>query len=449
LLGLIETSFRFGTSNAGCEARASLSKISGASLLPPTIEYAKHRVKAFLDELGRLAESEFPYLHSKLALEQLKKLFQRKLDRLNAFEETSDPAIVKQECAIALRSLFEYLPLAGFVLRSTNVRNAFEVFRPLLRLASEILEPGVPKQDRKTKLVISSEWDYSPFIYREIPDLPYFVLIGLPAPESANPLLIPLAGHELGHSLFAKLKLSRSLMPRVKQQILTVIESKWNEYSALFPFIKREELTTNMFAFETWNQAVSWCMRQAEETFCDFVGLRIFGTSFLHSFAYLLSPNAGPRSVIYPNMGKRIAHLLAAAVAYRIEIPLDYQSIFEDNPAASLTESDKYRVSLADQALESLIPELITNVDEAIKPVLTPDNSKEEIERICQRFQRVVPAENCRSLSDLLAASWVTFNNPSLWSEFPEIQKKRNGVLKELVLKNIEIFEIEQILRES
>mgnify|MGYP001286141063 CR=1 FL=1 len=151
-----------------------------------------------MGEVARLRQSEFPYKHSVEALDRIDKLFTRKLARLNAFGHSSDPAIVSQECALALRDVFRYLPLLGFILRSTNVRNAFEVYGPLLRLASAVLEPGVAKGDRRTRLLLSSEWDYSPHVYTEIADLPGFVLIGLPAPESSNPLLVPLAGHELG-----------------------------------------------------------------------------------------------------------------------------------------------------------------------------------------------------------------------------------------------------------
>src|SRR4029079_7231830 len=104
-----------------------------------------------------------------------------RLATLNGFDAQSDQTIVKQTCALDLHHLFTYLPLLGFVLRSTNVRNAFEVFRPLLRLAGDIRDPGVPKGKRKTELVLSSEWDYSPFVYREMPKLPGFVMIGIPS----------------------------------------------------------------------------------------------------------------------------------------------------------------------------------------------------------------------------------------------------------------------------
>ena len=63
---------------------------------------------------------------------------------------------------------------------------------------------GNDPANRETRLILSSEWDYSPFMYDQITDLPSFVFIGLPACESANPLLLPLAGHELGHSVWVK-----------------------------------------------------------------------------------------------------------------------------------------------------------------------------------------------------------------------------------------------------
>src|SRR5436309_4780713 len=101
------------------------------------LEDTKKRVQAFLDEAAHLAESEFPYPGSRLALDKLSEFFKARLATLNGFDAQSDPAIVRQTCALDLQHQFTYLPLLGFVLRSTNVRNAFEVLRPLLRLAGE------------------------------------------------------------------------------------------------------------------------------------------------------------------------------------------------------------------------------------------------------------------------------------------------------------------------
>jgi len=152
-----------------------------------TLTHAISRLRSFLEELTHVADSEFPYNDSKEALNLLQVHFQNRLARLQGLDSKSNPDVVRQEAALALQALFVYLPLLGFVLRSTNIRNSFEVFGPLLRLSQDFLDvPGAPHTP--TRLLLSSEWDYSPLSYPEIPELPGFVLIGLPASESSNPL---------------------------------------------------------------------------------------------------------------------------------------------------------------------------------------------------------------------------------------------------------------------
>src|SRR5579883_2038338 len=142
------------------------------------LDLARKRLQAVLDEIARVAEYEFPYKGSEFALKKLEHLYRNRLSVLAQLGPNSNPDLVRHACSLALGELFDYLPLLGFVVRSTNIRNAFEVFRPLLRLASAVLEPQVDPNKRQTQLILSSEWDYSPFIYRDIPALPGFVLIG-------------------------------------------------------------------------------------------------------------------------------------------------------------------------------------------------------------------------------------------------------------------------------
>ncbi len=414
------------------------------------LEYAKKRLAAFLAEVERLAEAEFPYSHSKDALQQIRGLFLRKLSRLEQFHQQSDPGVVKHECTLALSALFNYVPLAGFVLRSTNVRNAFEVFAPLLRLAQDILETNVPKDQRKTRLVLSSEWDYSPFVYPVIPDLTGFVLIGLPAPESSNPLLIPLAGHELGHSLWAVLSLGTSIIPDARREIVSVIQRRWDKYKEVLPHvdINQDTLGSDMFAIESWQPAERWVLAQAEESFCDFVGVRIFGSSFLHAFAYLLSPNIGARIPSYPGMLERVANLHNAASQFGIKVPSGYADIYEGDALVGFTRSDEFLVSVADEVLKKLVPRLLSEADTKIRDSGIELPSQDEVTRINLRFKRVVPAEGCKRLSDILNAGWQAWSDPDLWKDMPEVNEDKDEILKELVLKNIELFEIEQMISE-
>ncbi|HYT94346.1 MAG TPA: hypothetical protein VEL76_36865, partial [Gemmataceae bacterium] len=258
------------------------------------LETARKRVRSVLDEINRIAEYEFPYKGSSLALRRVEQVFLARLASLNKLTASSTDTVVRQICSLALRDVVIYLPLLGFIVRSTNIRNSFEVFRPLLRMARAVLEPNLPAGGvYQTQLVVSSEWMYSPFVFREVPGLLGFVLIGLPAAESANPLLIPLAGHELGHTVWASTasKVSAALRPAVIDEILKVIRKRWAEYQAAFPNIKitQAQLDKDLAAINSWEPAAARALEQTEETFCDCLGLRLFGTAYLEAYAYLLA----------------------------------------------------------------------------------------------------------------------------------------------------------------
>jgi hypothetical protein len=417
-----------------------------------SLEYARSRLRAFLAEVSRLRESEFPYPDSEAALDLLEQRFSAKLIHLESLGPGNDPAVIKQQCAHALTGLFDYLPILGFILRSTNVRNAFEVYRPLRRLARNVLEPTVDEARRATRILLSSEWDYSPLIYWEMPDLPDFALIGMPAPESSNPLLIPLAGHELGHSVWAKTFQTKRQTPKLQSEIVGIISGRWAEFQTVFPSlgnIQPGELTSNLYAREAWIKSFAWAMSQAEESFCDFVGLRIFGSSYLHAFAYLLSPNmAGPRPEHYPNLKTRGKNLVRAAAAYSIPVSADYDELFDDMPAPSAPAEDAFRLSVADDVLEAVVPALIHDAGHIIESTGICLPNDRGAEQIYKRFLYIVPAEGAHCLADILNAGWLAAKDTSLWSALPHVASTRDIVLCELILKTCEVFEYEQIMRE-
>jgi hypothetical protein len=130
------------------------------------LDTARKRLRAVLDEIGRIAQYEFPYKGSEQALQKVEQVFNARMASLNALNEQSDPGLIRQTCSLGLRDIVVYLPLLGFIVRSTNVRNSFEVFCPLLRMARAVLEPAVPQGQQQTQLVISSELMYSPPLWR-------------------------------------------------------------------------------------------------------------------------------------------------------------------------------------------------------------------------------------------------------------------------------------------
>jgi len=416
--------------------------------LSPLFSYARGRILSALEEISELEGCEFPYKHSNDALIEIKKKFQRYLDQLGLLGDHASTDLTLT-CSLSLRDLFRCLPLLGFIIRSTAVRNAFEVFHPLLDILRKALEPKIGKDSQKRKLVLSSEWAYSPLIYHEIPVLPGYAFIGLPSSESDNPLLIPLSGHELGHSIWTTYKMNLEFAPMFIEAIKDYIRSNWEEYIKHFPGKKKEDLNTVLAVQQTWKKAQSWLFAQAKETFCDFVGLRMFGTSFLHAHAYLFAPNvSSPRSVKYPNTIKRVDYLITAANAegYKFKIPDGYKDMFQDRQLPELTTGEKFQLSIADHVLNTKVKILIERAEEIIFKTNIPKPSEAESERICKRFKFVIPAEGAKSLADILNGAWKAYNDSHLWKHLPKINKKKEDVLKDLVLKNIEIFTYESLL---
>jgi hypothetical protein len=404
------------------------------------LEHSRKRLISFLEEVKRLQGLEFPYPHSLEALTEIYGIFNTHLSFLIKLGPHSDPATVRAGCKSALSALFVYLPLLGFVLRSTDVRNAFEIHGPLLRLAQNIL--GL-----KTKLVLSSEWDYSPFTYIGIPVLEDFILIGLPAPESSNPLLLPLSGHELGHSVWYKNSLGIQIESLLEQFILHQIKDVvWDEYKKLFSISKKEDLENNLYAKQSWLPAHIWSLRQAEEAFCDLFGLRIFGEPVFHAFAYLLAPNiGGDRSVFYPNMRKRINILKQAAQTYGFSMPPKYEDLFEDLPEFNNAPQATLLLKIADAALDSVIDQIIALADTTANNAAIQLGTEEARNAMYEDFKRhIVPARDPDTLANILAAGWKAYLDTTLWKDHPEV-KHPDAILKELVLKSIEVLEFKQI----
>lgn len=417
--------------------------------------YARGRILSALDEISELEGCEFPYKHSEGALLEIKQVFEVYRDRLEQLNKLGDQAApdLALTCSLSLRDLFRCLPLLGFIVRSTAVRNAFEAFGPLLAILRKAIEPKVGKKEsQKRKLVLSSEWSYSPLIYHEIPVLPRFAFIGLPSSESDNPLLIPLSGHEIGHSVWTTYKMDQEFRPEFIHAIKDYIRDHWEDYTSYFPKVKKEDLDTVLAVQQTWQQAQSWLFAQAKESFCDFIGLRIFGTSFLHAYAYLFAPNvSSPRSVKYPNSIKRVSNLIAAANAkgYKFRMPDGYKDMFEDRPLPKLTKGEKFQLAIADHVLGSKVNILIKRAEEIISGTVILKPCEKESDRIYERFKFVVPAQKAESLADIINGAWKAYNKSELWKHLPKINEEKENVLKDLVLKNIEIFTYEGLLENT
>ena len=399
------------------------------------LQFSRARVQAFLKEIDHLRDSDFPYQGSRDALDSIEQIFQTCDDSLASLtvgpDLPNDLLIIQNACSESLGLLNSYLPLLGFILRSTNVRNSFEVFGPLHRLARQLL-------GEDTKLILSSEWLLSPHVYPPFSELPHFVLLGLPACESSNPLLLPLAGHELGHTAWKHYVLENEFGPSIRKLISAEVKKREKEYTDIFGGD-----INDLFVTQNVSAAHAWALKQVEETFCDCMGVRLFAESYLHAFAYLLLPGTMKRSWFYPNTRQRFDNLKLAGKKYNFALCDDYREWFVDQEEPSKGQKDCFLLSLADSAALTLVPEVVAKSASLAEAADAPILDGDIVKRCLSSFRFFTPATGAKSLANILDAGWRVYRDPAFWESASHVPEDRVTVINELVLKSIEVLEIE------
>jgi len=424
------------------------------------LKYTREHISSLLELISKLKQSEFPYYSSFLALEKIEERFKTHLLNLEDLEFVNEATLTL--CRQIMAEVCNVLPILGFILRSTNVRNAFEMYSPLLRLVRTIL--GDDK-----KIILSSEWEYSPYTYRLLPfkELSEYILIGFPASESDNPLLFPLSGHEIGHHVWRVMDDSNNLIKfrqEIENTIINLIYKKQRDFISLFPNIncdifKHEfDVFKNEVRQDTSIDSIitNICLitlKQLEEIFCDFFGLYLFKESFIFAFVYSLSPGIMvTRNIGYPDIYDRIKYLEFAAKKMGIYISEDFKSYFERQEYPS-DPYNKLYLELADEITKKFISNLIDLVIEYTKNKRLPEYKHENVEEIFDLFKnKLSPIIKPYSLIEILNAGWKCYLEINSWkNRFINHWnfKKRREILKELILKSIEILEIYTRLKEK
>jgi hypothetical protein len=407
------------------------------------VEFAKEKVTAVLRQIRHLKTADFPYDEPKAALDLLEALYKRDLARLDSLDPGTDPAVRQQTCAHCNLQVAKYQTVLGFVLRATNVRNAFEIYDPLLSLCKKVYGPQV-------KLILSSEWSFSPFTYPAVfKDLPDLMFIGLPACEAGNALIVPLTGHELGHSLWRMPPaVSSAMFANLKQllqdQLVTAFTSDWENFKRTFKIIHDpSELLQDLFLRRIWVQSFKLAFRQAEELFCDLLGLRLFGEGFLYSFMYVICPHLGDRVPHYPPLVTRVNTLANGCSAFGIDLLADFKSYFSEPGRSNLSSEEDFIVKMADVAVDALAQDLVKCVGRHITATGPKLPSNAERDRIAKQFISLSPASQANSLADIINAGWQIRLNPTSWEAFDFDEATGRAILNDLVYKTVEVLEYE------
>ena len=403
---------------------------------------AVSQVQHVLREIKCLQASEFPYSSSKEALDILHNIFSLHSGLLIDCKDGFDESIEDNVCGNAVFDCAACIDTLGFVLRSTNVRNSFEIYGPFLRLSKSILGDSV-------KLIVSSEWGYSPFIKGGGAQLPDFVLMGLPATQSSNSFLLPIAGHELGHTIWNKERLDKKLSSlEINECIVRTIQKHWDSYVSAFPELsdKKNELFTDLFARSSWGPIYDWVKHQLQESFCDIVGVGIFGASYYYATAYLLVINKSlARKLLYPDHYDRIRIIADICKQWGVNIPEDYLNLYSNaGPPNKENTKEAALLFVADIVRDEFIGEMRLWVEKILKPKNFAVDS--DVVNLCKSsFAFGVPSENAKGLQNILAAAWDSLLDEGF---VPGGFEDKEDLLNEIVLKSIEILEIEQLIND-
>jgi hypothetical protein len=414
-----------------------------------TLRHSIQKIEAALELVKEFKAIKFPHPDSTAAINEVAKLLEKHKELLNdAKDET-----LSQETQTGSNSFVsEALEMLGVVANSANVRNAFEVHGPVLEMARNVIG------DRGTALILTFEWDYQPYtVPQNHPQFPRFVIIGLPASEASNALVLPAVGHELGHVLWLKQDMKTALAPRVNEETIKLIKSKYRDkYQALFKISADDAGSEEIDNTSTWGQAAEYCLRQIEEIFCDFAGLFLFGRCYLECFEYMLSPALHQmRAPEYPTVKVRAEVLASNSVKIGVAAHINFEEQFaaQKSPFEDADEkffdrdTEMFELELADEVARAMANEIADRVftlcrDRGLAP---PDS--ESAEDIKEHFLKGVPAEKTAGLGQIANAGWLTYEDANFMAGEPNQQ--RMAALNELVLKSIEIYEIERIMHRA
>jgi hypothetical protein len=221
-----------------------------------------------------------------------------------------------------------------------------------------------------------------------------------------------------------------------------------SEFKHIFP-TTIGDLRVNLIANNIISTYRMSSLSQAEETFCDFLGIRIFAESYFYAYGYLISPGfARRRGLVYPKELVRVSNMIAAASEFGMQtsVPANFASNFLDS-LDLVVPDERLLMSATDYALNKIVKELAQEADSVARRANIPERSEENITRSYEDFKVLVPASGTNSLADIINAGYRAYHDDHLWEDRKELLGRKYPILFDVILKSIEVLEIEAILK--
>jgi len=187
--------------------------------------------------------------------------------------------------------------------------------------------------------------------------------------------------------------------------------------------------------------------QQLQEIFCDIFAICVFGTSYLNAFRYLLEPNSGPRSPVYPKNSVRIKIQSDAARALGLMVPEGYEASFNDS-TDNHDDTQTLLLEIADETVQRHWKDICDFANTIARAANVHCEVWINSERNESKFfERRRPALGSKSLPTIIDAAWGRYsslvNDRSLSAD--DLNKQILHLF-EITLKTLEVFELEQTI---
>jgi hypothetical protein len=386
------------------------------------------KVDRMIDRIGAVRRGAMPESDAMAALDALTDRFQKHRQQLHQLDDVNS-AVVDNHCDIILLDLFRYLPHLGFLYRARHPSNPFEIHGPLKRLAQQVIDADV-------RLIISSEWEFSPYTHPTMGDIPNFVLLGLPASEADNALLVPIAGHEFGHPIWKRQQLGRQFAPRIERAVFDSMRARLREIRVELGLADDEDALRSDPRAIAYRSHLTQCVQsQAEEVFCDLVGVFTFGESYCHAFTHLLAPGlVGFQSDTYPSARRRAAILEQAAARFGTTALPALAGRFRE-----------HQTQLWDDVMNTAVDEIVDDLMGAVEThmasrgVAVPGAAGRA--RASHALELAMPAAASCTLPEIMCAGFDLVANDRLWASTPYLRSanERGRLINDLILKSTQV----------
>jgi hypothetical protein len=280
-----------------------------------------------------------------------------------------------------------------------------------------------------------------PFAYpQSIENLRSFVLIGLPASEAASALLMPVAGHELGHAVWRNLGIGSSHQQSLQTLCRELYGLHMDEFRQQFPDYREQDLVARNILEDAIAESSKYAGLQAEELFSDLFAYACFGASYLRAFAYLLAPGEGTSDGKYPTHATRINVLRNVGTNEGEELPTAAELQFKQTGRHG-NPRNLFIVRMAEEAVARITDTLWKVVLEVVTKAKLVRPMRDQIDYHLANFRINVPSPSAKCVGNIIVAGWQRYDEIVANGGTSEKISGSLGELNEVLLKSIEVFE--------